>query len=384
MAQEPNNTYLLYYTKYQPYNTTPKYNNTEVESLELNEDENDNNNATYNGRWSQKEHLLFIKGCLLYGNFWKKVKKYIKTRTCSQIRSHAQKYFYKLNKKYGNNKSIKNNNKLNEEEINKIVNKNRFNEKDVEMAELYILNLFNINKDKDKEKDKDKIFDKEDNNINYTNNNNINNRKNMKIKKMESTTKERIFNIEKVSKSKKNRIRTKNKKYENSDYITDFKENEKENDNDENISEYDENNNNKILKENILADQEDINIILKKEEFINKCLDSKDPKDLVKLLTYFGNDINFKVNDIKMLKKYQYYLGLDIDNNSEENNTNNNKEENILNKNNENSNNNNMNGKENENGYYPYLFTQTGTGIQFSPLFNNQKMILNPQIINHN
>ena len=98
-----NNDFLLYYTKYKPYDLVNSNNNdNNNESIELNEDENDNNNIL-NGRWSQKEHLLFIKGCLLYGNYWKKVKKYIQTRSCSQIRSHAQKYLNKLNKKYYGN-----------------------------------------------------------------------------------------------------------------------------------------------------------------------------------------------------------------------------------------------------------------------------------------
>ena len=117
-----NNDFLLYYTKYRPYESLNNINNNENnnESIELNEDENDNNNII-NGRWSQKEHLLFIKGCLLYGNYWKKVKKYIQTRSCSQIRSHAQKYLNKLNKKYIGNNNIGNNFdinlKLNENDI---------------------------------------------------------------------------------------------------------------------------------------------------------------------------------------------------------------------------------------------------------------------------
>lgn len=52
------------------------------------------------GRWSQAEHFRFIKGCLLYGNYWKKVKDCVKTRSSAQIRSHAQKFLIKLCKKY--------------------------------------------------------------------------------------------------------------------------------------------------------------------------------------------------------------------------------------------------------------------------------------------
>ena len=59
------------------------------------------------------------------------VQNYIQTRSCSQIRSHSQKYFYKLNKKYQNNNIAK---ILNQEEINKLINKNKFSNKDMENA----------------------------------------------------------------------------------------------------------------------------------------------------------------------------------------------------------------------------------------------------------
>lgn len=54
------------------------------------------------GRWLTQEHIRFVKGCLLYGNNWKKVKDCVKTRSSAQIRSHAQKYLIKLCKKYKN------------------------------------------------------------------------------------------------------------------------------------------------------------------------------------------------------------------------------------------------------------------------------------------
>lgn len=54
------------------------------------------------GRWLTQEHIRFVKGCLLYGNNWKKVKECVKTRSSAQIRSHAQKYLIKLCKKYKN------------------------------------------------------------------------------------------------------------------------------------------------------------------------------------------------------------------------------------------------------------------------------------------
>jgi len=50
------------------------------------------------GRWSTAEHALFLKGLAAYGKEWKKVSKMIPSRTVVQIRTHAQKYFQKLEK----------------------------------------------------------------------------------------------------------------------------------------------------------------------------------------------------------------------------------------------------------------------------------------------
>lgn len=52
------------------------------------------------GRWTQKEHILFIEGLKIYGKNWKKVEGYIGTRTGTQIRSHAQKFFNRIRKEF--------------------------------------------------------------------------------------------------------------------------------------------------------------------------------------------------------------------------------------------------------------------------------------------
>ena len=384
-----NNDFLLYYTKYRPYESLNNINNNENnnESIELNEDENDNNNII-NGRWSQKEHLLFIKGCLLYGNYWKKVKKYIQTRSCSQIRSHAQKYLNKLNKKYIGNNNIGNNFdinlKLNENDIKRLVNKNKFSEKDMDDAELYILSIFRGNK----EKEKGLIEENEEKEIDQSNYNN-----------KHYNEMDKIFNIIKVSREEKEKEKMKLIE-DNNKENNDIYENEKNNEiNDMENIEIDDNNNylyennseenkksnnkyknkhKKILKDNILAEKVDINPFSENEIFINQCLDSKDPKDLVKLLTHFGNDINFKVNDIKILKKYQDYLGLEIDNSEDNNNYNNsiNKE---INENypiiDESINN------QNKNNLYSYMFNPSNNSFQFNPLCN-PKLLINPTYMN--
>ena len=47
------------------------------------------------GRWAIEETHSFKKALMIYGRDWKKVQELVPTRTPSQIRSHAQKYFIK-------------------------------------------------------------------------------------------------------------------------------------------------------------------------------------------------------------------------------------------------------------------------------------------------
>lgn len=56
------------------------------------------NSIAQNGKWTEDEHKLFLEALEKYGNCWKLVEQFIGTRSCAQIRSHAQKYFRKLRK----------------------------------------------------------------------------------------------------------------------------------------------------------------------------------------------------------------------------------------------------------------------------------------------
>jgi SHAQKYF class myb-like DNA-binding protein len=50
------------------------------------------------GRWTQEEHERFLRGFELYGHKWRKVRDVVGTRTVTQVRTHAQKFFVKLKK----------------------------------------------------------------------------------------------------------------------------------------------------------------------------------------------------------------------------------------------------------------------------------------------
>jgi SHAQKYF class myb-like DNA-binding protein len=115
-----------------------------------------NNNTHSDGRWNSDEHKRFIKGCLLYGNNWKKVEGYVQTRTSTQIRSHAQKFLIKLKKKYDiydENEKLKffdDNDAINiiQKDIYFFVNNLKSNEQfenEMETIEIILLKLFNIN-----------------------------------------------------------------------------------------------------------------------------------------------------------------------------------------------------------------------------------------------
>ena len=231
-------------------------------------------NKILNGRWNKEEQIRFIKGCLLYGNDWTKLKKYVKTRTSGQIRSHAQKYLIKLNMKY---QKINFNDKIFQDfsNNNNIIKKyiNNFNFYDMEKIEKIILFIF-----------------KKYNCDSFDNKYYINDYEKIDYDDFEICEqlkeKEKIFQILKIPKNKKEYINKEEIKTNlNEKLLNLFLGNKR------NISET------KINYEEMYNSLNGINNfgiepnkMIEIEKFINFCLDSNDPLYLLKLFIYFNTN----------------------------------------------------------------------------------------------
>lgn len=57
-------------------------------------------NPSFNsGRWTKEEHCRFLQALKLNGRDWRRVQEHVQTRSSTQARSHAQKFFVKLDRK---------------------------------------------------------------------------------------------------------------------------------------------------------------------------------------------------------------------------------------------------------------------------------------------
>jgi SHAQKYF class myb-like DNA-binding protein len=279
------------------YNTIPPIHNS-LDDKDSNNSLNfgDEKEETLNGRWNDEEHIRFIKGCLLYGNNWKKVKKYVKTRSSAQIRSHAQKYLIKLNKKYNNydfgkNQLNNNDNSLDNELIENFINNFNYSNVDMDKVEKMILYIFKNSNgnyislsergyngiDIDGMNFKDYSFSEKENN---------------KIK-----NKEKIFKINKIPKDKKREydLIEKNENNQFSPLLGKKRQSNK-------IDYSQMYNNSNGLNNFGIEPMKMIQI----EKFINMCLDSNDPTELTKLFLFF-NPNNYIINPMTFIEPNLIY-----------------------------------------------------------------------------
>jgi SHAQKYF class myb-like DNA-binding protein len=55
------------------------------------------------GRWTDEEHQVFLEGLEMHGKQWKVIAGMIGTRTVVQVRTHAQKYFQRVDRHINGN-----------------------------------------------------------------------------------------------------------------------------------------------------------------------------------------------------------------------------------------------------------------------------------------
>ena len=134
---------------------------------------NNFNDNYSSGRWKEDEHKRFLEAIIKYGNDWKEIEKYVKTRSSTQARSHAQKFFLKIKKDKNPEMDIINKNSI--KSLNEILSV--LNNEDNKKL-FYLLNKYSLEKNEynnvnnriyKKNKKKNVIIKKKDN----VNNNNI-------------------------------------------------------------------------------------------------------------------------------------------------------------------------------------------------------------------
>ena len=145
--------------------------------------QNEKNVNIKEGRWSFDEKKKFIEAFIQYGKKWKLIQNNIRTRSCAQTRSHAQKFFLKLksieNEEFNFKKeSIKDlDDVLNEIKNSiKIKNNGDYNDNNYIINILLKLGEINFNKDINKKFEiyKDNKDKKENNGVNNFENLNLN------------------------------------------------------------------------------------------------------------------------------------------------------------------------------------------------------------------
>ena len=90
----PNNLFCILHNQNQVTITQPKISSPHLKKKRFIDDDT----GIIIGRWSREEHKKFIEAIIKFGNNWKEVQEYVNSRTSTQARSHAQKFFEKIKK----------------------------------------------------------------------------------------------------------------------------------------------------------------------------------------------------------------------------------------------------------------------------------------------
>jgi SHAQKYF class myb-like DNA-binding protein len=119
-----------------------------------------------NGRWNSHEHQLFLEAILQFGNEWKKVQQHIKSRSSTQARSHAQKFFINIKSKLSPHElaklkkdSVNSEHAIPAEKISKMFKdpNSNFESIDKERLIMFFMNLGNLSQRKVKPRRKVKL-----------------------------------------------------------------------------------------------------------------------------------------------------------------------------------------------------------------------------------
>ena len=156
----------------------------------VSKENNDSNQNEYNsGRWTNEEHEKFLEGILKFGNEWKKIQSIIKTRSSTQARSHAQKFFLRIKKEISQkiisdqnlliqyiintSNNLKNYTKLTQEQKEKLFSVILSNLKPKEILEKSSKDKLSINEDNKQFDQKIEYNNEEYDNLSYSKYNNI-------------------------------------------------------------------------------------------------------------------------------------------------------------------------------------------------------------------
>ena len=167
------------------------YEQKQMNNISKENENSDSNQNEYNsGRWTNEEHEKFIEGILKFGNEWKRVQSIIKTRSSTQARSHAQKFFLRMKKEISPNiisdqnlliqyiintsNNFKNYTELTQEQKEKLFSVIRSNLKPDEIQNKSNKDIQSINEDNKQFEQKMEINNEEYDDLAYYKYNNIN------------------------------------------------------------------------------------------------------------------------------------------------------------------------------------------------------------------